>query len=184
MQATLVFIWIQFLCCLTNKKWKILFSYCLLFFYWNALILFHLFLTMTRVRKIFVENAFRFDSDIIILGHYCQRDCSKSHKELECVYNFTLELFSTFSVDCLNCPLNKTDCFSQNCISSNGYQRGVRSINRQIPGPGIHVCQNDTIVINLLNNMNTYEATSLHSHGILQKGTPYMVIFVLFCCNF
>ena len=81
----------------------------------------------------------------------------------------------TMSIDCLNCPNKTSDCESLNCIASNGYQRPVRSLNRQIPGPGIQVCENDIIVLNLLNSMDTWETTSIHFHGILQRGTPYMV---------
>jgi FtsP/CotA-like multicopper oxidase with cupredoxin domain len=84
----------------------------------------------------------------------------------------------TMSIDCLNCPNNTLDCKSSHCIASDGYQRPVRSINRQIPGPGIQVCENDIIVVNLLNKMETWESTTLHFHGFRQKGTPYMVIIM------
>jgi len=91
-------------------------------------------------------------------NHKCERDCSKSKESYECVYDFTIELFMTMSQDCLNCPENKTDCFNSGCISADGFQRPVRSVNRQIPAPSIQVCQYDRIIMNVLNKMNTDES--------------------------
>jgi FtsP/CotA-like multicopper oxidase with cupredoxin domain len=48
------------------------------------------------------------------------------------------------------------------------------SINRMIPGPAIQVCQNDQIVVNLVNDLRMSESTSIHWHGQTQKETPYM----------
>ena len=107
-------------------------------------------------------------------NHKCERDCSKSKESYECIYDFTIELFMTMSQDCLNCPTNKTDCFNSGCISADGFQRPVRSVNRQIPAPSIQVCQYDRIIMNVLNNMNTDESLSMHAHGLKQYGSQYM----------
>lgn len=45
-------------------------------------------------------------------------------------------------------------------------------INRKIPGPPVHVCENDLIVVDLTNLMGGTSAT-LHWHGIHQRKTPY-----------
>lgn len=47
------------------------------------------------------------------------------------------------------------------------------SINRQIPGPGINVCKNDLIVVNVFNKMFG-TAVTIHWHGISQKSHPWM----------
>lgn len=47
-------------------------------------------------------------------------------------------------------------------------------INRMLPGPPIVVCQGDTIDILLYNSLHLFEATSIHWHGLRQRGTPYM----------
>lgn len=56
------------------------------------------------------------------------------------------------------------------------------SINRQLPGPPIHVCKNDIIVVDVDNQMEG-TATSIHWHGILQNESPYSdgVPFVTQC---
>lgn len=46
------------------------------------------------------------------------------------------------------------------------------SVNRMIPGPAVQVCQND--VINVIVKNELHEGTSIHWHGMLQKGTPHM----------
>lgn len=46
------------------------------------------------------------------------------------------------------------------------------TINRQIPGPSIHVCENDLIVVDVKNQMGGTGAT-IHWHGFHQRKTPY-----------
>lgn len=47
------------------------------------------------------------------------------------------------------------------------------SINRQIPGPQIHVCKNDLIVVDVVNMMSG-AAASIHWHGFHHRATPWM----------
>lgn len=56
------------------------------------------------------------------------------------------------------------------------------SVNRQLPGPAIQVCQNDIIVVDVKNEMDG-TATTIHWHGLLQKKTPFSdgVPFVTQC---
>jgi FtsP/CotA-like multicopper oxidase with cupredoxin domain len=56
------------------------------------------------------------------------------------------------------------------------------SINRKIPGPSIHVCENDLIVVDLINMMGGTSAT-IHWHGFHQLDTPWMdgVPFITQC---
>ncbi|RIB12769.1 multicopper oxidase protein [Gigaspora rosea] len=44
-------------------------------------------------------------------------------------------------------------------------------INDQIPGPLIEVNKGDTLVLNVNNDFD--EVTTIHSHGIFQRGTPW-----------
>jgi FtsP/CotA-like multicopper oxidase with cupredoxin domain len=46
------------------------------------------------------------------------------------------------------------------------------SINRKIPGPTVHVCKNDMIVVDVTNEMGGTSA-SIHWHGFYMKKTPY-----------
>ena len=91
-----------------------------------------------------------------------------------CEYDWTLELYTTMSRACYNCPTNEEDCFRQNCIPANGYTRTVEVVNRMLPGPTIQVCLGDIIVVNLDNTLRSERVSSIHWHGIFQKGTPHM----------
>jgi FtsP/CotA-like multicopper oxidase with cupredoxin domain len=77
---------------------------------------------------------------------------------------------------------NASDCFRPQCITADGLQRGVMSINRQIPGPAIHVCQNDRIVVDVANMMAGTTST-IHWHGFHQRESPWMdgVPFITQC---
>lgn len=77
---------------------------------------------------------------------------------------------------------NFSECFNAQCITADGYERGVMAINRQIPGPSIHVCQNDIIVVDMINMMGGTSA-AIHWHGFHQVKTPWMdgVPFITQC---
>ena len=75
---------------------------------------------------------------------------------------------------CNNCSKGVLeDCFHPECITADGVERGLMTINRQLSGPPIHVCKNDLIVIDVINSMHG-TATGIHWHGLNQKETPYM----------
>jgi L-ascorbate oxidase len=108
-------------------------------------------------------------------SHACLRDCMNA-KPMECVYNFTLEWYIVLSRACGQCahePLSE-DCYRPGCITSNGYKRALKVVNRMLPGPSIQVCKNDRIIVNLNNKLNSFEATTIHWHGIKQQGSPHM----------
>lgn len=56
------------------------------------------------------------------------------------------------------------------------------AINRQIPGPAIHVCKDDLIVVDVMNAMGG-TASTIHWHGLHQRETPHMdgVPFITQC---
>lgn len=93
---------------------------------------------------------------------------------MKCDYEFTVEWYTTLSKACYNCPQNTTDCNRKHCITADGVERVVMSVNRMIPGPLIQVCQNDIINVVVHNNLRMGESTSIHWHGQLQNGSPYM----------
>ena len=59
------------------------------------------------------------------------------------------------------------------CVLADGVERGLMTINRQLPGPPINVCKDDMIVVDVHNEMDG-TSTSIHWHGINQVETPYM----------
>lgn len=74
---------------------------------------------------------------------------------------------------CGNCGTgSNSDCFRNQCIVGDGSPRMLMSINRQHPGPALHVCQNDLVVVDVKNMMGG-SATTIHWHGIHMRETPY-----------
>lgn len=58
-------------------------------------------------------------------------------------------------------------------VSPDGYTRPAIGINGQWPCPTITVDIGDRVVVNLKNNLGN-ETTSIHWHGIFQKGSAQM----------
>lgn len=58
---------------------------------------------------------------------------------MTCEYNFTVEYYYTLTKSCYECPYNTTDCGRPHCVPADGNQRGIITVNRMLPGPGIHV---------------------------------------------
>ncbi|KAK7090336.1 uncharacterized protein [Littorina saxatilis] len=106
----------------------------------------------------------------------CTRPCKEGGKRMVCRYRWVLENYLTLSRACYDCPAraNQTDCLRQQCVAADGVQRSIRTINRQIPGPGIQVCEGDTIEVEVINQMVMSEGVTIHWHGILQRHSPHM----------
>ncbi|XP_045445904.1 L-ascorbate oxidase-like [Melitaea cinxia] len=79
----------------------------------------------------------------------CSRPCKFNVRPRRCRYDF--EIKPTFGED----------------------DRPALTINGQTPGPPIHVCLHDIIVVKVKNKIPNQDIT-MHWHGIEQKGTPYM----------
>ncbi|XP_025085370.1 laccase-2-like [Pomacea canaliculata] len=107
-------------------------------------------------------------------GHHpCLRKCIAGHS-MQCHYNFTIEWYHTLSKACYDCPFNITDCYRPECIAADGKRRAVIAINRQVPGPSVHVCEGDEVIVSVQNMLEDGLATTIHWHGQHMLGTPYM----------
>ncbi|XP_071446240.1 uncharacterized protein [Hetaerina americana] len=102
----------------------------------------------------------------------CYRPCRLGLPPRICHYQFELENYVTMGDACGDCPSNRTACFEPQCITGDGYEKAVLTVNRKIPGPAIHVCRGDIVVVDVHNKMAD-RATSIHWHGVLQKETPH-----------
>uniref|UniRef100_A0A182JBL4 Uncharacterized protein n=1 Tax=Anopheles atroparvus TaxID=41427 RepID=A0A182JBL4_ANOAO len=113
-------------------------------------------------------------ADHVVPGAQCDRVCVPGEPPLVCHFHWKLENFATMGSSCWDCQRgNRTHCFHPQCVTANGMERGVVTINRQIPGPPIHVCKHDTIVVDVENELEGYGST-IHWHGFHQMDTPWM----------
>ncbi|GFS00465.1 laccase [Elysia marginata] len=106
--------------------------------------------------------------------HPCNRPCEDQAPPRLCRYKWVVENYWSLSKACLDCPFNQSDCFRPHCVSTDGVQRGIVSVNRMLPGPSIEVCVGDAIEVKVYNELVSAEGTAIHWHGLLQKGTPHM----------
>lgn len=108
--------------------------------------------------------------------HPCLRPCVEGGKQMVCRYKWLVESYLTLSRACYGCPSihNQSDCWRPDCVAADGVQRSIRTINRQIPGPPIQVCEGDTIEVDVVNQMVNTEGVTIHWHGFAQKSTPFM----------
>lgn len=92
----------------------------------------------------------------------------------------SIKLLFSFCGSCSHS--NYSTCFQKDCILGDFRQKGVMSINRQIPGPDIQVCQGDRIVIDVINQAPG-TAAALHWHGLHMREAPFMdgVPFITQC---
>ncbi|KAL7634546.1 UNVERIFIED_CONTAM: hypothetical protein RMT77_014923 [Armadillidium vulgare] len=107
------------------------------------------------------------------LNHECNRNCQGDSRIKKCYYKFQVEHYTTMSKACYNCPFNITDCLRPHCVVADGIERALVSVNRRVPGPIIHVCEKDEIIVDVVNDLIS-DSTSIHWHGIHQVGTQYM----------
>ncbi|XP_058126505.1 uncharacterized protein LOC131280930 [Anopheles ziemanni] len=115
-------------------------------------------------------------------GEQCLRQCDDTQPRI-CHFAWTMEHYHVMGPACRDCAKGKReDCYHPACITADGVERGVMSINRKIPGPAISVCRGDLLVIDITNAMAGTSAT-IHWHGLHQRATPHMdgVPFITQC---
>lgn len=115
-------------------------------------------------------------------GELCMRSCEDTQPRV-CYFNWVLEHYHSMGPACKRCAQGtRSDCYHHACLTADGIEHGVMSINRQIPGPAIQVCKDDLIVVDMMNAMGG-TAASMHWHGLRQRETPHMdgVPFITQC---
>ncbi|KAL6259668.1 hypothetical protein P5V15_009584 [Pogonomyrmex californicus] len=103
----------------------------------------------------------------------CDRPCHHLDWPMICRVKLTLEVFQSLSKSCGDCPLNQTACLANHCVSADGQRRGILTANRQMPGPSIQVCENDILVVDVINRLPG-KAAAVHWRGQTQVEMPYM----------
>lgn len=59
------------------------------------------------------------------------------------------------------------------CLPLDGVSRTIMTVNRRLPGPPVHVCRGDRIVVDVANHMHG-TATAIHWHGAQQRNSQHM----------
>ncbi|KAF5290994.1 hypothetical protein FQA39_LY14525 [Lamprigera yunnana] len=95
----------------------------------------------------------------------CARTCTGGPPK-KCYYKFYLEQYNVQGLACTACRSNGTNVCQ--CILADGVERSAYTVNRLIPGPPIEVCENDTVIVDVKNNIPGSSVT-IHWHGILQR---------------
>lgn len=93
-------------------------------------------------------------------SHPCDRKCSPFSFGKTCYFKFKLESRMTDPLGCTK------------CIKTDGRRTLSYVINSQLPGPAIATCIEDTIIVDVTNEL--LKPADIHWHGIQQVGTPWM----------
>ncbi|VVC32694.1 Multicopper oxidase, type 3,Multicopper oxidases, conserved site,Cupredoxin,Multicopper oxidase [Cinara cedri] len=101
----------------------------------------------------------------------CDRECHELDWPLICRFRIVLES-QQIQNNCQKCSDNQTECQVDNMYCDR-YSEKVITANRQVPGPSIRVCENDIMVIDVVNRIPGH-SVSVHWRGQWQKETPVM----------
>jgi hypothetical protein len=96
----------------------------------------------------------------------------------KCIAMMKLLAFCLFIISLINIPIAEARIrhykweIKYEYRSPDCYKKLVITINGRTPGPTIFAQQNDTVIVEVKNNLLT-ENTAIHWHGIRQIGTPW-----------
>ncbi|XP_041450921.1 laccase [Drosophila obscura] len=103
--------------------------------------------------------------------HPCRRVCQQGQSQ-SCYYQLVVHNYQRLGPECQRCQFDERACAAEHCIYGDGVASPVMAVNRMIPGPSIELCENDSVVVDVLNYLG--EATTMHWHGLNMVGTPEM----------
>ncbi|XP_026273138.2 uncharacterized protein LOC113202909, partial [Frankliniella occidentalis] len=103
----------------------------------------------------------------------CYRECVPGETRV-CKFKFHEEIYNALNSACGRCADGEVaDCFARACVPLDGVERTVYTINRKLPGPALHVCAGDTVIVDLQVRLPGH-ADTIHWHGLHQRDTPHM----------
>lgn len=103
--------------------------------------------------------------------HPCRRVCQQGQSQT-CYYQLVVHHYRRLGPECQRCQYDERACASEHCIYGDGVPTPVMAVNRMVPGPAMELCENDTVIVDVLNYLN--EASTMHWHGIHMSRTPEM----------
>ncbi|XP_068158066.1 uncharacterized protein Mco3 [Drosophila tropicalis] len=101
--------------------------------------------------------------------HPCRRVCQQGQSQ-SCYYQLVIHNYQRLGPECQRCPYDERACASESCIYGDGVATPVMAINRMVPGPSIELCENDTVVVDVLNYLS--EPSTMHWHGVHMTRSP------------
>ncbi|XP_019754533.2 L-ascorbate oxidase-like [Dendroctonus ponderosae] len=108
----------------------------------------------------------------------CDRPCHELDWPMICRIKLNIEMYHTDNHICQDCRRNSShplsscnNIFCQMTEASN--PRTIITANRQIPGPPIQVCQNDILIVDVINRVPGKSVT-LHWRGQPNHEAPFM----------
>nr|XP_023015827.1 laccase-like [Leptinotarsa decemlineata] len=102
----------------------------------------------------------------------CDRPCHDLDWPMICRVTMHIEMLKS-NIICDNCQDNSTECSNSFCSITDSSSRGIITANRQLPGPSIHVCHNDILVVNVVNKIPGH-SLSIHWRGQPNNEAPFM----------
>ncbi|KAF6203748.1 hypothetical protein GE061_002082 [Apolygus lucorum] len=103
----------------------------------------------------------------------CDRPCHELDWPMICRFRLVLEQHQSMGGWCGDCPKNLTHCFRYGCVIAEGLTRRILTANKQLPGPAIQVCENDILVVDVVNRLPG-QGVTIHWRGQKQSESPYM----------
>ncbi|XP_043254604.1 laccase-3-like [Colletes gigas] len=116
--------------------------------------------------RVYMPDQVDNNSNDLSTPEECARNCVDGEPPKRCYYSFNIEFYTVMGPAC-----DSREQQNQ-CIYADGLEKTLTPINRQLPGPIIEVCKNDTIIVDVKNAAPGLEVT-IHWHGIFQKGYQY-----------
>ncbi|KAE8752906.1 Laccase-7-like [Frankliniella occidentalis] len=103
----------------------------------------------------------------------CDRPCHELDSPMICRYKLSLEQYETLGPACGQCPANRSHCDAAQCVPGDMTRRAVLTANRMLPGPALRVCENDIVVVDVLNRAPG-QALAVHWGGQSPREFPWM----------
>ncbi|XP_066261063.1 uncharacterized protein [Euwallacea similis] len=108
----------------------------------------------------------------------CDRPCHELDWPMICRIKLNIEMYHTDNHICQGCRKNSThplsSCNNIFCqMTEDSNSRTIVTANRQIPGPPIQVCQNDILIVDVINRIPGKSVT-LHWRGQPNHEAPFM----------
>ena len=120
----------------------------------------------------FLGDQFNTDAEVPYGSfdrHPCRRVC-KSGDSMSCYFRLVVHNYQTLGPECQRCMHDPSACEQEQCIYGDGIATGVMAVNRQVPAPSMEVCENDTIIVDILNYLT--ETFTMHWHGMRMLQNP------------